>query len=95
MDIDSVAIIADGWKLIYNPRRPPGHPEYELYDHRNDPLDLVDLARERPEIIERLAEELEAWHQQALAARLAPDAEPPQGLSREELEQLRILGYIR
>ncbi len=95
VDIDSFAIIADGWKLIYNPRRPAGHPEYELYDHRNDPLDLVDLARERPEIVERLAEELEAWHQQALAVRLAPDAELPQVLSREELEQLRSLGYIR
>ncbi len=64
-------------------------------DHRNDRLDLVDLARERPEIVERLAEELEAWHQQALAIRLAPDAEPPQGLSREQLERLRSFGYIR
>ena len=93
--IDSFAIITDGWKLIYNPRRPPGHPEYELYDHRNDPLDLVDLAAERPEIVERLAKELEAWHQQALAARQASEAESPQGLGREELEQLRSLGYIQ
>ena len=95
VDIDSFAIIADGWKLIYNPRRPPGHPEYELYDHRKDPLNLVDLAPERPEIVERLAEQLQAWHQQALAARLAPHAEPAQGLSRKQLERLRSLGYIR
>jgi len=45
--------------------------------------------------VERLAKELEAWHQQALAARLASETESPQGLSREELERLRSLGYIR
>ena len=76
VDIDSIAVIADDWKLIHNPRRPPGHPQYELYDHRNDPLDLIDLAPEQPEIVERLAAELEAWHQQALRRASLPSLKP-------------------
>ncbi|MHC4752727.1 MAG: sulfatase, partial [Planctomycetota bacterium] len=35
---DSYAIILDGWKLIHNIQPIEGHPEYELYDHRKDPL---------------------------------------------------------
>ncbi|MHC4560585.1 MAG: sulfatase family protein, partial [Planctomycetota bacterium] len=39
---DSYAIILDGWKLnVYEPQE--GDPEYELYDHRKDPLDKVNL----------------------------------------------------
>lgn len=36
---------------------------------------------------------LAGWLQQAKAARLKPDSELAQGLSRERLEQLRSLGY--
>ena len=31
-----------------NPGRPPGDPEYELYDHRHDPLD-AQAARLKPD----------------------------------------------
>ena len=32
-DTESVAVVAGGWKLIHNTRRPAGTPEFELYDH--------------------------------------------------------------
>ncbi len=94
-EIDAFAIILDGWKLIHNVERPDDYPEYELYDHANDPLDQQDLSRENPEIVERLAKQLERWHEWALAARLPSDAEATEGLPAEELERLRSLGYVQ
>ncbi len=95
-DAESYAIIVDPWKLIHNSKqRPPGRPEYELYDHRQDPLDKTDVAAGHPEIVERLAAELRAWKRKAEAARLPPDSKSREGLGKEELERLRSLGYIQ
>ncbi len=93
--LEAYALVLDGWKLIHNRQRPGGEPEYELYDHRNDPQDTTDVASENPEIVERLAGELEAWYEKVKAARLQPDSAATEGLSREELERLRSLGYIQ
>jgi arylsulfatase A-like enzyme len=88
------AIILDGWKLhVCEPLE--GDPEYELYDHRKDPLDEVNLADKHPEIVERLAEEFKAWKEKATAARLAPDSELEKKLDSEDLKRLRSLGYLR
>jgi arylsulfatase A-like enzyme len=95
---ESYAIILDGWKLNYyeSPKGDPeGNPEYELYDHRKDPLDKVNLAVKHPEIVERLTEEFKAWKEKAAAARLAPDSELEKKLDSEDLERLRSLGYLR
>ena len=94
-EVDSFAIVTEGWKLIYNVRKPDEFPEYELFDHDNDPLNLKDLALENPEVVERLSQQLEQWHERALAARLPSDDEFKGGLSAQELERLRSLGYIR
>ena len=93
--LEAYALVLDGWKLIHNRQRPGKEPEYELYDHRNDPLDTTDLAAEKPEIVQRLAHELDAWYEKVKAARLQPDSAATEGLSREELERLRSLGYIQ
>jgi len=91
---DSYAFILDGWKLnYYEPLE--GDPEYELYDHRNDPLDKVNLADKHPEIVKRLAEEFKAWKEKATAARLTPDSELEKKLTSEQLQHLRSLGYLR
>ncbi|MHC4867678.1 MAG: sulfatase family protein, partial [Planctomycetota bacterium] len=88
------AIILDGWKLIVcEPLE--GNPEYELYDHRNDPLEKVNLAGKHPEMVERLAEKFKAWKEKAAAARLTPDSELEKELNSEDLKRLRSLGYIR
>jgi len=91
---DSYAIILDGWKLnYYEPLE--GEPEYELFDHRKDPLDQVNLADKHPEIVERLAKEFKAWKEKATAARLTPDSELEKKLTAEQLQHLRSLGYIK
>jgi arylsulfatase/arylsulfatase A len=92
---NSTAIVWEGWKLIHNTERPEGKPEYELFDHRNDPWSLEDVAEEHPEKVQELAELLESWRRWVAAERLPTDAELTEGVSSEELERLRSLGYVQ
>ena len=87
-------MVEDGWKLIHNVHQAPDVPEFELFDHAEDPFNLTDVAADHSDIVARLSQTLETWKAMALAAK--PDAEQDtQGLSQEELERLRSLGYIR
>jgi hypothetical protein len=45
--------------------------------------------------VKRLAELLDGWYKMANAARLPADSENTSGLSQQQLERLRSLGYIR
>ena len=92
-ELDSRAVVDGQWKLIWNTRIPDERPEYELYDHRLDPLNLHDVAADHPEIVERMAAYLERWHEAALAAKLET-VEATEEMSPQELEKLRSLGYI-
>jgi arylsulfatase A-like enzyme len=91
---ESWAMVDGDWKLIRNGVRPEGRPEFELYDHRKDPLNLHDVAAEHPEIVKRMAAKLQAWHEKALAAKVTPD-EGSAELSPEERERLQALGYVQ
>jgi hypothetical protein len=64
-------------------------------DHREDPLDANDSASEHPELVERLASQLDAWRKWARANELPTDAEAAEGLDAAELERLRSLGYVQ
>ncbi len=94
LDTESFAIVDGDWKLIHNTVRPRGGPEYELYDAALDPLDRQDLATKHPDIVARLRDELAAWRRKTEAARL-PKEENAAGLSPEEQERLRSLGYLQ
>jgi arylsulfatase A-like enzyme len=94
-DTSSVAITDGRFKLIYNRERAAGAPEYELFDHANDPLDRKDVAAEHPDVVARLRRDLEAWQKAAEGARLPRDSDAEKGMSAEELERLRALGYIQ
>ena len=89
---DSFAIFADGWKLIWNVVVRDDRPELELFDHRTDPLDLVNIAGQNPEVVADLRLQLEEWRKMTEAAKVTPDGEGAD-VSPEELEQLRALGY--
>jgi arylsulfatase A-like enzyme len=93
----SMRAIVDGqWKLIHKAIRAPGSPEYELYDHVKDPLNMNDLAGRNPDVVARLARALNGWREMAAAAaRLKPDGETTKSVSAEELQRLRSLGYVR
>jgi hypothetical protein len=88
------ALIDGGWKLMHHITRLDGGPEYELFDHKNDPLNQKNVAGENPEIVKQLAAKLAEHRQMAQAAAL-PDAGTAEAASSEELERLRSLGYVQ
>ncbi len=94
-DTEAYSLVLGEWKLIHNVRRPDGAPEFELYDHLRDPLDREDVAASHPEVVRDLAARLTALRAEAEAARIKPDSEAADGLSAEDLERLRSLGYIQ
>ncbi|MDP6579610.1 MAG: sulfatase [Vicinamibacterales bacterium] len=94
-DTESYAVIDEDWLLIHNQTRAEGTPEFELYDVATDPLNLDNVADGQTEVVEQLARELDRWQRIAEQARLPDDATAAAGLSPEQLERLRSLGYIR
>ena len=91
---DSYAIVLDGWKLVQNENQAEDWPEFELYDHVKDPLNLDDVAGDHPDIVANLATELSTWREWAVSLRPPPDTEAIQNMSAEEIARLRSLGYI-
>ena len=87
--------MVDGWKLIQNLNPPDGFPEYELYDHEQDPINHENVAADHPEIVERLAALITERQRWAEARQLPTDEDAMESLSPEELSRLRSLGYIR
>ena len=81
--------------MIHNRINPNGKPEFGLFDHRRDPLNMKNVAEENPKVAQELAQEIDAWHKEAEAARLDSVAGDQQRLGAEELERLRSLGYIQ
>ena len=94
-EIESYAIMDGDWKLIHNIAPPPERPEFELFDFYKDPLDQKNVATEHGDVVERLAGMLEGWHRMAKEARLKPDSEEAKGMTAEQLERLRSLGYVK
>ena len=90
--VESIAMVWEGWKLVKILDPEEGRPEFELYDHAEDPINMNDIAADHPDVVERLAEILHAWHAGAVAAKIEPDA--PSEMSAEELNRLRALGYV-
>jgi arylsulfatase A-like enzyme len=92
---ESYAIVDGNWKLIHNVARAPETPDFELFDFHKDPLDQKNVAAEHPDVVERLAKQLEGWKRMATQAKLKPDSEETKGMTAEQLERLRSLGYVR
>jgi arylsulfatase A-like enzyme len=86
------------WRFVYNPEKlhpeAPGGPypigDVELFDLRADRREQENLARRRPELVERLGADLLAWKRSHLREGGAPE----QTIDEETREELRALGYI-
>jgi arylsulfatase A-like enzyme len=92
---ESYAVMDGGWKLIQNVVRPPETPEFELFDFYQDPLDQKNVAAEHPDVVARLTRALDGFRNMARGAKLKPDSESTKGMTQEQLEQLRSLGYVQ
>jgi arylsulfatase A-like enzyme len=89
---EMTALISEGWKLIRTDD--DRGTRYELYDHREDPLNLQNLSGERRDVVERLAEQVKRFRASSAAARLG-DSAAPQEMDSADLERLRSLGYVQ
>ncbi len=94
-DIEQTAIIYEGWKLIVSTRKNSEDlPHFELFRQPDDPLDQENLADQRPQVVERLKGMMAQWREVALAGQL-PEEDSTIGMSQEELQRLKSLGYIQ
>jgi arylsulfatase A-like enzyme len=91
-DIGAYAMVYNGYRLVHNVVRPEEHPEFELYDHVADPLNLIDIAAAHPEKVSAMSRELALWLKWTESVRVESDGEAEE-LSDEDMEQLRALGY--
>lgn len=91
---EQYAIVSDGWKFVHNVKREAEAPEYELFDHKTDPLNLENVADEHPELVGRLKEQLKERREFAASVAL-PESGSAEGLSDEEIQRLKSLGYIQ
>jgi arylsulfatase A-like enzyme len=94
-DTESYGIVDSPFKLIHNRVRKGDTPEYELFDVTKDPGEHTNVASDHPDVVKRLSEALDGWYKMVNEAKLASDAESTEGLSQQQLERLRSLGYIR
>jgi arylsulfatase A-like enzyme len=87
------------WRLVHNPEslvpEAPGGPypigRTELFDRRRDPREQGNLAALRPEVVQALVAELDAWRRRDLREGAA---EAAQTIDPTTAEELRALGYI-
>lgn len=91
---DAFAMVSDGFRFVKSIDS-DGNVDYELYDHENDPLNLENIADSNQDVVERLSAQLEDWHEWARSARLPSDEEAAEGMSSDQLERLRSLGYVQ
>ncbi len=93
-DTESYGIVADGWKLVHHVHRSQGSPEFELFRHAGDPLDLKNVAERHPDVVEKMRAKLAGWRKLADQGQL-PKGDAAEALSRKELDRLRSLGYVQ
>jgi arylsulfatase A-like enzyme len=87
------AVVSGGFKGIFGGRQPP-----RLFNLIDDPGELVDVAAQRPDILEELEGILESRRRQALALyrSFGPQgADERVDLSERERERLEAFGYLQ
>lgn len=92
--LESYGIVDGQWRLIHHVQRPEGAAEFELYDHRNDPLNQTDIVADHPKVVESLAKQIADWRLMAEQQKLEIGDDATEGITSEELERLKSLGYI-
>jgi arylsulfatase A-like enzyme len=94
-DVVATAISSGDWRLIHHTVIPNAdRPEYELFNRRADPLNLENMAGEKPDVVERMKKELNGWRESAVAARLSAE-DSTADMTPQEIERLKSLGYLQ
>jgi arylsulfatase A-like enzyme len=86
----NIAVVEGPWKGIWNLEV----GRFELYHTEDDPGETRDRAADEPERVERLQSAARTWYL-ASPQKLADEApDPKETFSEEDLERLRVLGYV-
>lgn len=94
LETESYGLVFGGWKLVHNVQRSAGAPEFELYNHDEDPLDKTNVAGQHPDMVGRLRAQLEDWRKMVEKGKL-PKGAAAGGMSQKDLDRLRSLGYVQ
>jgi arylsulfatase A-like enzyme len=94
----SQRVVRDGpWKLIHVPaeadRADMTGEELELYDLETDPGELINVARDNPDVVRRLFAVLEQWYEGGPGTVPAGEEIDLDALAPEAREMLEALGY--
>ncbi len=82
---DWIVIRGPRWKLLSNRKT----HEDKLFDLQSDPFETRNLVQKRPKIAHRLRQEMDRWLKS-----LRTSYQEAAGHSREQVEELRALGYL-
>ncbi|MFT7664258.1 MAG: hypothetical protein ACI87A_002489, partial [Planctomycetota bacterium] len=91
-ETESHSIVHEGYRLVHHFTRPDDWPEYELFDHVADPINLNDIALDHPDLVDELKQKLELFKRWAEVNRLEGTGEGVE-LTAEEQAELEALGY--
>lgn len=93
--VDSVALIDGKWKLIYRLNgKSVGLNRVELYDHRTDRGDAVNVAEQNSQQTERMVTEIGQWMDQQKQIRSVLGRGAKATVDQETMQKLRSLGYL-
>ncbi len=84
----------DDWKLVhasgFDKQRFDGQPKFELFDMKNDPLEMYNVAAENPQIVDRMKKDYEAWFDDVSSTR-RDNYEVPPIIIGTEFEKVTLL----
>jgi arylsulfatase A-like enzyme len=93
-ETESYGIVDGGWKLVHNVHRAAGAPEFELYHHAEDPLNMKNVADQNKDKVEKLRAKLAEWRKMVDQGQL-PKGDAAEALTPQERERLKSLGYVQ
>jgi arylsulfatase A-like enzyme len=92
---DTVALLDAGWKLIYRDKaKEVGMPTVEMYDHRTDRADTINIATKHPQELGRMMTEIAKWMEAEKQVKSFLGRGAKATMDPKTLEKLRSLGYI-
>jgi arylsulfatase A-like enzyme len=88
-----VAMFSQEWKLIQIQKGNDKRSRYELFNRRQDPFDRHNLAKQHPEIVQRLEKEILAWKNESLILSKKQETGQTFDLSQKMIDRMKALGY--
>ena len=76
------------WKLIVSLEDPFGLPPVELYDLKNDPKEIRNVAEQHPDVVEQLRKRMERWRTRRMRETGKPDPHSYQDITLRQIGKM-------